>query len=213
MEGSERAPPHGGLPGADSALSSLDTIDAQIHHKIGLLESLLGSCDGVLRRHDAADALPPGEPWKAVGGAAVEEEEAVLAQPSHPGNPASAAPPPAAAAERARTHGEPSAHDRSHAEAHDRATRPHTLHGPAVARPVARMAEAARLLRAQRVLCKVTRQLCGARHAHCCLSSLRIHRLAEHQMRHAVAAEFGRSGSPSPGSGRGGLRGARLSVL
>ena len=53
MEGGDRAPPPDGVwpepPGADRALSSLDTIDAQIHHKIGLLESLLGSCDGVLR--------------------------------------------------------------------------------------------------------------------------------------------------------------------
>ena len=219
MEGGDRAPPPDGVwpepPGADRALSSLDTIDAQIHHKIGLLESLLGSCDGVLRRHDAADAaLPPGAPWKAVDSgvahrAAADAEEEVLAQRSHPGNPASAVPPWAAAERAQRAHGEPPAHDRSHAEAHDRPTRPQEQ---GVARPVARMVEAARLLRAQRVLCKVARQLCGARHAHCCLSSLRIHRLAEHQMRHAVAAEFGRFGSPSPGVDRSGLRRRRLSL-
>ena len=142
-------------------MSSLDAIDAQIHRKIGLLESLLGSCDGVLRRHDA-DTLPSGAPWKG-------------------SNPVSVS--PSAAAESA-----PSVHG-SHAEALERQTRPH---GHAITRPVTRMVEAARLLRAQRVLCKVTRQLCGARHAHCCLSSLRIHRLAEKQIRHAVAAEFGR---------------------
>ena len=169
MEGGAPAPPSGTLAEAlsdsrteqaraDIALSSLDAIDAQIHHKIGLLESLLGSCDGVLRRHDA-DALPSGAPWKG-------------------NNPVSVSPPAAA-------EGAPSVHGRSHSQQ----TRPH---GHAVTRPVDRMVEAARLLRAQRVLCKVTRQLCGMRHAQCCLSSLRIHRLAEKQIRHAVAAEFGR---------------------
>jgi hypothetical protein len=173
MEGGAPAPPSGTLAEAlsdsrpelaraDIALSSLDAIDAQIHHKIGLLESLLGSCDGVLRRHDA-DALPSGAPWKG-------------------NNPVSVSPPAAA-------EGASSVHGRSHVQALERPTR---THGHAVTRPVARMVEAARLLRAQRVLCMVTRQLCGVRHAHCCLSSLRIHRLAEKQIRHAVAAEFGR---------------------
>jgi hypothetical protein len=183
MESGAGAPPSGTLAEAlsdsrpekaraDIALSSLDAIDAQIHHKIGLLESLLGSCDGVLRRHDA-DALPSGAPWKG-------------------NNPVSVS----AAAEGAHcSHGEPSVHGRSHAEVHEGPTLPH---GHVVMRPVARMVEAARLLRAQRVLCKVTRQLCGARHAHCCLSSLRIHRLAEKQIRHAVAAEFGRCGLSLP---------------
>lgn len=162
MEGGAPAPPLGtlqALPDSmpaharpDIALSSLDAIDVQIHHKIGLLESLLGSCDGVLRRHDA------DVPWK--------------------GNN------PVLSSERQPTDGV-----QCHAEAHERPTR---LHGHVLTRPLAHMVEAARLLRAQRVLCKVTRQLCGARHTHCCLSSLRIHRLAEKQIRHAVAAEFGR---------------------
>ena len=60
---------------------SLHAIDAQIQSKIGLLESLLGSCDGVLRRHDDGDQATSDEAAKA------HRDEDTPAHRSHPGNP------------------------------------------------------------------------------------------------------------------------------
>lgn len=199
-----------GLASAGSPkLGSLDTIDAQIHNKIGLLESLLGSCDGVLRRHD--DEAANGAHREAHAGAQTKDEEAMPAHRGHPGNPvivmqlpqnfgtprgegkskpqfheATTCATPAATMEGERAHGTEHKRRKQMEKKYDMSSQ-HTI-----APLVVHMIEAARLLRAQRVLCSVTRQLCGAHHVHCCLPSLRIHRLAQKQIRNMVSAEFGR---------------------
>ena len=78
MSGAAEAGEHSPVSG------SLHAIDAQIQNKIGLLESLLGSCDGVLSRHDKEDRAAA-----AAEEAAVEhsEPEEAPAHRSHPGNP------------------------------------------------------------------------------------------------------------------------------
>jgi len=172
-------------------LASVDAIDAQIQNKIGLLESLLGSCDGVLRRHDEAAQDIHNKVAAQPGSGDVHE---ALAQRSHPGNPVPlhfAAAPPLGVLQRQDYVLQDSLLNRESSREHvpESRTRPSQQ---TVVRPVAQMVEAARLLRAQRILCNVTRQLCGAHHVNCCLSSLRIHRLAEKQIRHAVAVKFGR---------------------
>ena len=182
-------------------LGGLDAIDAQIHSKIGVLESLLGSCDGVLNIHSAsAVARERRQHPEAV-------EDTSPAHRSHHGNPVQGITTPHAADTSPADAYVPSTglsqHEPSHGAAGARMPDPRVRHRhedsasnsferSSVALLVNRMVEAARLLRTQRLLCRVTQQICSAKHGHFCHSSLRMHQLAEKQIRHDVASEFGR---------------------
>ena len=163
------------------AMSSLDAIDARIHSKIGLLESLLGSCDGVLRRHDEDEARGSINAKRSNQIAAGAHQDTVDISPSHrhPGNPVLPVVPDAR-----KFQVEPAREKLQESRQHRSPQRPI----PVI---VTRMLEASRLMRAQRVLYRVTRQLCRANHLHCC-NSLRIHRFAERQIRCTAVTEMGR---------------------
>ena len=177
----DKPPEHAGKL---DAMSSLDAIDARIHSKIGLLESLLGSCDGVLRRHDEDEARGSinreANAKRSNQIAAGAHQDTVDISPSHrhPGNPVL----PVVAD--SRKFQEPAREMVQESRQHRSPQRPI----PVI---VMRMLEASRLMRAQRVLYRVTRQLCRANHVHCC-NSLRIHRFAERQIRLTAVTEMGR---------------------
>ena len=173
------------------AMSSLEIIDARIHSKIGLLESLLGSCDGVLRRHDEDEARGSinreANTKRSNQIAAGAQQDTVDISPSHrhPGNPVLPVVPDARKFQVAGLfEQEPAREKVQESRQHRSPQRPI----PVI---VTRMLEASRLMRAQRVLYRVTRQLCRANHLHCC-NSLRIHRFAERQIRLTAVTEMGR---------------------
>jgi len=173
--------------GEDAAATSLTAIDAQIQNKIGLLEGLLGSCDGVLRRHDVADDQAAARALRAPA-ECTEGEEVSPAHRSHPGNPVGLVQQQAPGPVGKQTHECRLAPDGAahlpQAERHEEGDgRGRSLQQEPPAPTVGHLIEAARLLRAQRVSCRVTRQMCSVHHMHCALPSLRIHRLAERKIR------------------------------
>ena len=176
----------------DAAASSLTAIDAQIQNKIGLLEGLLGSCDGVLRRHDVADDQATAKARRAPAECS-EGEEVSHAHRSHPGNPVG----PVQQAQGAvgkQSHGRrPAPHGTTHlpregSQEEDNG-RGRSSQQELPTPTVAHLIEAARLLRAQRVLCRVTRQVCSVHHMHCTLAPLGVHRLAERKIRDMASVE------------------------
>lgn len=167
---------------------SLHAIDAQIQNKIGLLESLLGSCDGVLSRHDREGRAAAEE-------AAAEhpEPEDAPAHRSHPGNPVG---PVQLQGHRASTPRKEVHHSAPHdaivslqAGRENAPERSRRAQREASVPSIAHLIEATCLLRTQRVLCNVTRQMCSVHHIHCTVASLRIHQLAERKIRNMASVE------------------------